>query len=56
MNDIELDDMDRTYWEAHRALRLIYGDIVPEDYHEFIVWIDRAVHMSQTMDTKQKPF
>ena len=37
------EQQERAYWEAHKTLRELYGPKVPEEFQEFVLWLDGKV-------------
>lgn len=37
------EQQERVYWEAFSSLKLLYGPPVPDDFNEFILWIDTKI-------------
>lgn len=37
------EQQERVYWEAFSALKLLYGPPVPDEFDEFVKWLDDMV-------------
>lgn len=37
------EQQERAYWDAFNTLKLLYGPKVPDDFDEFVSWIDDKV-------------